>query len=491
MFPADDELYYVTMVTPDLEQSVDRQDSISGWKGLSLLSQFALMGAVVLVIGMAVIGFWVTDQIKGGVTRNTATSTALFMRSFIEPVVQDLAHRDVIDPETRELLDELLSATEISRRIVSFKIWKEDGLVVYSSKHDIIGQKFPETDNLREAWRGQVTAEFDSLEDEEDALERAAGIPLLEMYSPVRQNRTGRIVAVAEFYEQAEDLHNNLFRSVLTSWLVVGTVTLLMFGALSGIVMRGSHTIDRQRKALEQQVSNLSLLLQQNEELRIGLQRASRRTTEISERFLRRISADLHDGPAQLLAFALLRIDSLRRQLPRQKDHTGQDDIDLLRSSMADALEDVRAICNGLTLPELNQLSPPHLIRSVAEVHERRTGSKVEVLIESAPETLSQPYKICVYRFVQETLNNAFRYAGGQDQKVTLRYTHPTLEVEVSDQGGGFKDASQTNNDHGLGLPGLRERIESLGGSMEIKSTAGEGTRVIMYCEPDAQIEEE
>ena len=68
MFPADDELYYVTMVTPDLEQSVDRQDSISGWKGLSLLSQFALMGAVVLVIGMAVIGFWVTDQIKGVVT---------------------------------------------------------------------------------------------------------------------------------------------------------------------------------------------------------------------------------------------------------------------------------------------------------------------------------------------------------------------------------------------------------------------------------------
>ncbi|HEY5717517.1 MAG TPA: hypothetical protein VIS52_03425, partial [Motiliproteus sp.] len=166
------------------------------WQGLSLLSQFGLMGALVLVLGMSLMGVWVTEQIKAGVMRNTAAATALFMSSFIEPAVQELAYKKSIDEQTHQLLDELLNGTELSRRILSFKIWKEDGLVVYSSKHELIGQQFPETHNLQEAWQGHLAAEFDSLSDEENVLERDEGVALLEMYSPIRQNRTGRIIAV-------------------------------------------------------------------------------------------------------------------------------------------------------------------------------------------------------------------------------------------------------------------------------------------------------
>jgi hypothetical protein len=119
--------------------------------------------------------------------------------------------------------------------------------------------------------------------DEEDALERARSLSLLEMYSPIREIHTGEIIAVAEFYETAEVLRKNLFSANLQSWMVVAVVTLAMLGALSGIVLRGSRTIDRQRTSLEQRVSELSRLLSQNEELRGKLQRASRRTTEINK----------------------------------------------------------------------------------------------------------------------------------------------------------------------------------------------------------------
>jgi len=103
---------------------------------------------------------------------------------------------------------------------------------------------------------------------------------------------------VSEFYEDAEALKRNLFKANLQSWLAVALVTLAMLGALSGIAFRGSRTIEHQRVSLEQRISELSRLLSQNELLRNRLQQTSRRTAEINERYLRRISADLHDGPA-------------------------------------------------------------------------------------------------------------------------------------------------------------------------------------------------
>lgn len=181
------------------------------WRRLSLARKFAIAGSVVLLAGMVVIGLWVTRQIEDGVIRNTAASTALYMDSFVEPLVQEIAHRDILSPQVRKELDGLLEETAIGQRIVSFKIWKRGGLIAYSSRAEIIGKVFPTTRSLERAWAGEVVGEIDSLEDEEDALERAAGFPLLEMYSPVRERRTGRIIAVAEFYETATALKENLF----------------------------------------------------------------------------------------------------------------------------------------------------------------------------------------------------------------------------------------------------------------------------------------
>ena len=455
------------------------------WRQLTLAAQFVIAGSVVLVIGMAIIGFWVTQRIEDGVTRNTAASTALYMESFVAPLVRELSNSDELSPESQLALDELLTNNELGRRIVSFKIWKEEGLIAYSSRHSIIGQRFPTTPNLRAAWQGEVTAEFDTLEDEEDSLERVRGIPLLEMYSPLREPHTGRIFAVAEFYERAETLKQNLFMANLQSWLVVALVTLAMLGALAGIVFRGSRTIDRQRVALEQRVSELSRLLTQNEQLRSRLQRASRRTTEINESYLRRISADLHDGPAQLLSLALLRLDALEVLFEQAvAADRSEPEIQVVRGALTDAITEIREICTGLTLPELDNLSPERLLLNAASAHERRTGSQVEVAIESLPASLPKSIKICIFRFIQESLSNAFRHAGGEGQRLTCRYRDDVLEIEVADSGPGFDPLKSSETSSGLGLPGLHERIGSLGGELQIHSFPGKGSRVTMRCRP-------
>ncbi|NIO41684.1 MAG: sensor histidine kinase, partial [Burkholderiales bacterium] len=74
---------------------------------------------------------------------------------------------------------------------------------------------------------------------EEDAQERQFETPLLEIYSPVREHGSDRIIAVAEFYKDAAELEANLFTSQIESWLMTAGVTLAMLILLFGIVYRG------------------------------------------------------------------------------------------------------------------------------------------------------------------------------------------------------------------------------------------------------------
>ncbi len=87
------------------------------------------------------------------------------------------------------------------------------------------------------------------------------------------------------------------------------------------------------------------------------------------------------------------------------------------------------------------------------------------------------PERICIYRFVQEALNNAWRHAGGVAQSVAQRIEAGQLVVEVSDEGSGFDPAAA--RPEGLGLAGLRERVESLGGAFAIRSSPA-GTTLAM-----------
>ncbi|TKB05522.1 MAG: sensor histidine kinase, partial [Mesorhizobium sp.] len=99
-------------------------------------------------------------------------------------------------------------------------------------------------------------------------------------------------------YEVATDFERNLHQALIRTWLDVAAVTAAFFLGLSAIVFRGSRTISSQSRSLKQRIAELSDLLAQNRLLRLRVQRASQRATAVNERYLRRIGADLHDGPA-------------------------------------------------------------------------------------------------------------------------------------------------------------------------------------------------
>ena len=94
---------------------------------------------------------------------------------------------------------------------------------------------------------------------------------------------------------------------------------------------------------------------------------------------------------------------------------------------------------------------------------------------------MALPIRITVYRLIQEALNNAFRHAGGAGQHVRVGSQDDGMLVEVSDRGPGFQPELVSGQEGHLGLSGMRERVESLGGVFRIESRVGEGTKVIAF----------
>lgn len=457
-----------------------REGLAGRWARLSLATRFATAAGVVLVLAALAIGAAVTARIEGAVVRNSANATALYMDSVIAPISQQLGSDDALSPGAQRALEEIFANTSLGERVVSFKFWDRDGQVIWAENEGIIGQAFEPTQELRRALAGEVVASFDSLDDdEEDAPEAAMGLPLLEIYSPIREVYSGEVIAVAEFYEVASDLAQDLGAARRGTWAVVAATTLLLGGVLYGIVLGGSRTIEAQRAALDQRLRELRGLSARNHELRLRVQAAAARAAAETDRTMRGIGADLHDGPAQHLAYAALRLDSLRERL---LGDPAEEDLGRIAGAVSEAMAEVRALSRGLQLPDIADRPLAAIVESVVQAHEARTGHAVEVRLDCGSEPVLVPAaKVCVFRFLQEGLSNGSRHAGGEGLEVELSCGSGELRLAVRDRGPGLPPSPEGVGRMGLG--GLRDRVESLGGTFVARTRPEGGTEILMLLD--------
>lgn len=451
----------------------------------SLSRQFLLVSFPVLLAGMLVMGYLIGGEVEEKVVESMGGVSGLYVDSFVAPHVQALRDAQDLRALDRQALRDLLTQTQLGKRIVAFKVWRPDGHILYSADASQIGKSYPLGEGLTEALAGRVHSEISVLSAAENEHEVSKYTRLVETYIPIHATGLGNVIAVAEFYQTVDEVMHASANAQRESWLVVGATTAVMYLLLFILVRRGSQTIDQQRLELNEKVRQLTALNAQNDQLHDRVRRAAASTTALNEIYLRRISADLHDGPGQDLGFALMRFESATEAFsacPGGDAGTAfaAENLRPIQSAIASALADLRVICSGLQLPEIDRLALGEIAARAVRDFEDKTGAKVAISGGELDPIASLPIKIALYRLLQESLANGFRHAAGATQRVDLRLEGAALLVVIADNGPGFDPQAAIRAGH-LGLVGMRERVEVLGGTFEVLSRPSQGTVIRVH----------
>jgi len=194
-----------------------------------------------------------------------------------------------------------------------------------------------------------------------------------------------------------------------------------------------------------------------------------------------RMSRELHDGLAQVVAYLLVRIDTVAGLVEANRPEEALGELERLRAAADDLYADVRDSISSLRtrITERGLLGP---LEDYLGEFEERHGIRVELQADARLEKLAPPDAYQIFRIVQEALANARKHA--QAHRVWVSATVPTptkLLLTIVDDGRGFNPATAGGPEsQRFGLTAMRERAVSLGGKLSIESTTGGGTRVIV-----------
>ena len=466
---------------------------MNAFSRLSLVHRFLLIGFLILLIGMALIGTWVGRQIQSGVISGTGLVTNMYLDGAISPHVQSLAAGDRLDDADRVALDRMLSGTHLGEHIVALKIWGRNGRIIYDSADpSAVGTIYAMERPLESAFSGEVRSRVVEKAELENVLKDSRWSRLIETYTPLRAEGDRTVLAVAGFFNSAEGLEQSVRAAQLRSWGVHGAITLAMLVLLATLVRKANDTIAATQRELNEKVAQLTALLAQNEHLHDRVNRAAARTMTLNEQFLRNIATDLHDGPGQGLALASMRIEALGDVCGNCEHAIGRsgsvsEEFRTVHLALQSALTDLRAILRGLQLPEIEPLSLVETLQRAATDHQRKTGVAVPLTLNNAPHSAPLQVRITLFRVLQESLANGFRHGGGRNQRVAVTGSAGAVMVEVADDGPGF-DPKALKADGHFGLDWMRERVELLGGSFEVRSAIGHGA-VVCTSLPLTQLE--
>ncbi len=201
--------------------------------------------------------------------------------------------------------------------------------------------------------------------------------------------------------------------------------------------------------------------------------RLAMRVVQVQEDERKRIALELHDAVGQMasaLGMELGRLESLS-QNSRSDFH---EKIAEVKQMNTEVIRAVKELATGLRPAMLDQLGLGPALRSHARDFERRTNISTVIRLEGELDAIPEPHRTCIYRILQEALNNCGRHAQAKNVTISLAGAQQLIRLTVKDDGVGFDAASKSET--GLGLVGIAERVRDLDGKLKIDSRLGKGT---------------
>ncbi len=225
---------------------------------------------------------------------------------------------------------------------------------------------------------------------------------------------------------------------------------------------------------------NIARDVTKERQLQKNLRLYVRQITRAHEEERKRIARDLHDDSIQVLSVLSRRIDDLASGKANKVKVASQ--LEATREEIDKTLERMRFFIQDLRPPTLEYLGLTPALREVVSQLEQQAGIRAELRIKGTEQHFVPEDELMIYRIAQEALRNIWKHSEGTKAEVTIEFNSDKTTMTISDNGKGF----EIDEDPGfiqagkMGLAGMRERAELLGGSLTIHTRPDQGTKVIL-----------
>jgi signal transduction histidine kinase len=236
------------------------------------------------------------------------------------------------------------------------------------------------------------------------------------------------------------------------------------------------QVVEKHLRLSEQQAT---ALLSQSQMLQEQLRFLSRRILSVQEEEKKRISRDLHDLIAQMLSSINIRLDTLRTDLTANAKGLNRD-IQSTQRLVRKSVDIVHRFARELRPAVLDDLGLVAALRSFVKTYSRQTRVQVDITVFAGIAHLGNNECTVLYRVAQEALGNVSRHARANRVDLSIRKHGDSVSMLIKDNGRSFdvQKVLQGRKRKGLGLLGMRERVEMVGGTFTVVSVPGTGTTI-------------
>ena len=290
---------------------------------------------------------------------------------------------------------------------------------------------------------------------------------MLETQQPIYIADLRQDEALVEAYESASGTPLDKTFPYIRSWM---GVPLIMRGQVLGMLSLAHREVgyyEEKDAQLAQDFANQAAIAMHNAEL----YQQAQITAVADERS--RIARELHDSVTQAIYGVTLYADATRLALKDGDLEIVSENLSELRAMAREAMLDMRLLIFELRPPVLEEEGLVIALQTRLEAVEARSGVHAD-LHTSGERRLPLPLEIELYRIAQEALTNVVKHARADQVNISLRFNEVQVCLEIADDGVGFDTA--VGHSGGMGLRGIQERVEKIGGDLLVQSTPGQGT---------------
>ena len=239
----------------------------------------------------------------------------------------------------------------------------------------------------------------------------------------------------------------------------------LIFLAIGWVIARLIGEQRRQRQELSQANQQLKQFAVTLEQLAVSRER-------------NRMARDLHDTLAHTLSAVAIQLEAVQAVWDTAPDVAKQR-IDTIQHVTRDGLTETRRALHALRSSPIDDMGLLLSLRHISEKAAERAGFRLHINLPDDLPDLPDDRQVTAYRIAEEALNNAVRHAQASDLWLTLTHSDAQLQVRIRDNGSGFDDTQDPPQGH-YGIIGMHERAALIGGTVQIESEIGIGTRIVL-----------